>query len=147
QPVSQAVPAGANVAFSVSATGDAPLSYQWKVNGNILSGKTAATLSLNSVQLADEGNYSVLVSNAIGSMNSQPAMLTVLVPPVLSQPQVLPNGSFQARLQGNANRTYVIEVSSNLRDWSPLTSLVYTTGPVPFVDQTTTNAANRFYRA
>jgi len=64
----------------------------------------------------------------------------------LTNAMVLPNGNFQAQLQGNPSRTYIIEVSSNLKDWSTLLSLVYTSGPMPFVDPTT-NAANRFYRA
>jgi Immunoglobulin domain len=146
QPASQAVAIGSNVTFSVVATGNAPLSYQWKFNGGNLSGKTAPTLALNSVQPADDGNYTVVVSNPIGQATSQPALLSVLLSPVLTNAMVLPNGNFQAQLQGNPNRTYIIEVSSNLKDWSTLLSLVYTSGPMPFVDQTT-NAPNRFYRA
>jgi hypothetical protein len=147
QPASQAVPVGTNVTFTVIAIGDAPLSYQWKFNGGVLSGKTASTLTLNNVQAASEGNYTVLVSNGIGTVASHSAVLTVLAPPVLSLPEVLPNGNFRARLQGTANRTYAIESSSDLKDWSALFSLVYSNGQMPFVDITATNAANRFYRA
>src|SRR5690606_27748273 len=45
QPVSQTVNAGANVTFTVSASGTAPLSYQWRFNGANISGATASSLT------------------------------------------------------------------------------------------------------
>ncbi|MDB6016774.1 MAG: Immunoglobulin I-set domain protein [Pedosphaera sp.] len=86
QPQSQSVYAGANVSFSVSATGTAPISYQWLFNGTNLNGATSATLNLNNVQATDVGTYSVLVSNAISSTNSANAVLTVNVPTCLAPP-------------------------------------------------------------
>ncbi|HWS87967.1 MAG TPA: immunoglobulin domain-containing protein [Pyrinomonadaceae bacterium] len=82
QPVSQTVPAGANVSFSVSAEGTAPLGYQWRKNGAPISGATLPTLNLNGVQSGDAGNYSVVVSNAAGSATSTTAVLTVETGPV-----------------------------------------------------------------
>ncbi|PYL00207.1 MAG: hypothetical protein DME19_05930 [Verrucomicrobia bacterium] len=77
QPVSQIVSAGANVTFSVTATGSQPLHYQWQMNGTDLTGATAATLSLQNVQSSDIGIYSVVVSNFVDSVMSDPAFLFV----------------------------------------------------------------------
>lgn len=77
QPVSQTVTAGANVSFTVVATGTAPLSYQWMKSGVNISGATSATLTLTSVTTASAGGYSVRVSNSAGSVTSASATLTV----------------------------------------------------------------------
>jgi hypothetical protein len=90
QPASQTVSAGANVTFTVSATGTAPLSYQWMQGGVNISGATTATLTLSSVTTADAGSYSVLVRNSVGSITSAAATLTVSAavsaPTITTQP-------------------------------------------------------------
>jgi len=69
-------PAAAN--FSVVATGDAPLSYQWKRNGTNTSGATSSSYALNPTAVTDTGaQFSVAVSNAAGSVTSSVANLTV----------------------------------------------------------------------
>ncbi|EEF60300.1 beta strand repeat-containing protein [Pedosphaera parvula] len=80
QPVSQTVMEGANVAFSVTATGNQPLTYQWNFNGTEIAGATGSTLALNNVQPANAGNYYVTLSNPAGVTNSVTALLTVNVP-------------------------------------------------------------------
>jgi Immunoglobulin domain len=77
QPQSQAVSAGSSVTFTVAASGTAPLSYQWQKDGSALSGQTNANLLLGSVSSADAGSYTVVVSNAAGSVTSQPATLSI----------------------------------------------------------------------
>jgi Concanavalin A-like lectin/glucanases superfamily/Immunoglobulin I-set domain len=83
QPESQTLAQGTNATFSVGAFGKAPLYYQWYFNlTNLLSGKvnptaTNATLVLTNLQLSQSGIYSVVVTNASGSVTSQPAALTV----------------------------------------------------------------------
>lgn len=76
-PQSVTAPAGQSALFSVTAAGSAPLSYQWRKNGSPLAGATAATLTLASIQPADAGNYSVVVTNSAGTMTSSAATLTV----------------------------------------------------------------------
>ena len=77
-PTGQTVTAGANVNFSVAASGTAPLSYQWRLNGGNISGATAATLTLNSVTVGQSGgSYSCVVSNSAGTATSTAATLTV----------------------------------------------------------------------
>jgi Immunoglobulin domain len=78
QPTNQTILAGANVNFSVTFTGTAPLNYQWRKNGVNIVGETSSTLTLNSVTAANSGSYSVVVWNAYGSVTSATAYLAVL---------------------------------------------------------------------
>ncbi|HEY4302665.1 MAG TPA: immunoglobulin domain-containing protein [Candidatus Didemnitutus sp.] len=68
---------GQAVTFSVDVSGTAPFSYQWYKDSVALSGGTAATFAISSVQASSAGSYTVLVSNAYGSTNSDSGMLTV----------------------------------------------------------------------
>lgn len=76
-PRAQTVVEGASYTFSVTATGDEPLRYQWRVNGTDLSGRTDATLPLAGIQFSDAGSYQVVVTNVAGAVTSAVAMLTV----------------------------------------------------------------------
>lgn len=82
-PASQNVGAGASVSFSVTASGAAPLRYQWRKNGVAIGGATSATLALVNVQPVDAGNYDVVVSNHVGSVTSNAAVFGVGVPPTI----------------------------------------------------------------
>jgi len=79
-PQSRTVSAGTNVTFTVTATGSAPLSYQWRRNETNLPGATSASLTLSNVQSANAGSYSVRVTNAFGAATSSNAVLTILAP-------------------------------------------------------------------
>lgn len=80
-PSNQIAQQGSNVIFSVAAVGTPPLSYQWRFNDADVSGATNSALTLPNVQLADAGNYSVVVANNFGSVTSAVAVLTVRLPP------------------------------------------------------------------
>lgn len=77
QPESQTVSGGSDVTLSVIASGSAPFGYQWMKGSQAIDGATNSTLVLTNVQLADNGNYSVIVTNDISSTNSMEAVLTV----------------------------------------------------------------------
>ena len=86
-PQSQTAQLSSNVTFTVSATGAAPLSYQWYFWGtNAQSGATGTNFTLSSVGFAKAGNYSVVVSNAYGTSTGGPAVLTVVdtIPPSIT---------------------------------------------------------------
>ncbi len=64
--------------FTVSAYGTIPLAYQWKKNGGDISGATASTYTVPSVAGSDAAEYTVVVSNPVSSVTSNPARLSVL---------------------------------------------------------------------
>ncbi|MES2263118.1 MAG: hypothetical protein V4724_31720 [Pseudomonadota bacterium] len=77
QPLSQSVAAGAAVTLSVAGSGGA-LGYQWTRNGVAVTGATAASYTLPSVQPADNAAvWRAIVVNALGVTTSAPALLTV----------------------------------------------------------------------
>jgi hypothetical protein len=76
QPKNQMVFSGRSAFFSVTALGTAPLSYQWRKEGSDLPSATQAYLGLSNVQPGDEGQYQVIISNAVGSLTSSIATLT-----------------------------------------------------------------------
>jgi hypothetical protein len=90
QPQGETVQCGQTASFSVTATGTGPLGYQWYFGTNVIANATNATLTLASVNYANAGGYSVLITNGYcvdsGSVTSQVAMLNVvdLTPPVIS---------------------------------------------------------------
>ena len=69
--------------FNVVATGNGPISYQWSKNGSQIAGATTDTYIIPAAKLADAGSYRVRVSNACGSIESNPAVLTVSSKPVV----------------------------------------------------------------
>src|SRR5262245_50234077 len=81
QPANLTVNVGQPANFSVTATGTAPLTYQWQKLINTtwtdIVGATSATFSVASAATADAGQYRVIVTNSLGSATSNPATLTV----------------------------------------------------------------------
>lgn len=75
-PAPLTVLAGSRAFFSVQATGT-NLSYQWRRNGSALPGANDSSLLLAAVEPAHAGSYSVVVSNALGSVESSAVALTV----------------------------------------------------------------------
>jgi hypothetical protein len=78
----------ANVTLDFTASGASPLFAQWRKNGTNLPGETNFTLRLNSVTLADAGNFDVLVTNSLGRATSQVATLSVTLRPVTPELKV-----------------------------------------------------------
>ncbi len=79
QPSSPSVTVDQTATFSVTATGTAPLSYQWQKSGTSITGATASSYTTAATTLADNGaTFKVTISNAAGSITSEAATLTVL---------------------------------------------------------------------
>jgi hypothetical protein len=80
-PQDSTVTVGDTAAFSVTATGDEPLSYRWYFNTNtLLAGQANATLTLTNAQFTNAGGYCVAVSNVAGAVTSTVATLAVVAP-------------------------------------------------------------------
>jgi sugar lactone lactonase YvrE len=139
-PVAAVVTEGSGVTFSVSATGTAPLAYQWKRDGVDIAGATASTYMLAAATLADNGAaFSVTVSNSAGSVNSAAALLTVnarLVPvTITAAPQSMTVAELQTVtvsvvVSGTAPFTYQWQRSTDGATWTDIagaTQSSYTT--------------------
>ncbi len=88
QPANQAVLPGTNVTLVSAATGTGPLRYQWRFEGVDIANATNATYSFTNASLANHGNYSVAVTDDIGTTVSATAFINVLIrPTILVQPQ------------------------------------------------------------
>jgi len=83
QPVGVTSEPGSNATFSVTAAGSPPLTFQWRHDGVNLAndlrttGADTAHLTIQNLLFSDAGNYDVIVGNAYGSSNSQPAALNI----------------------------------------------------------------------
>lgn len=115
QPSSQTVAPGGNVTFTAAASGAPAPTYQWRRNGVDVSGATNASLTLNDVQAANAGTYTVVATNSVGTATSNGAVLTVtaatVAPNITTQPDsqtVTPGGSvtFTVAASGNPTPTY-----------------------------------------
>lgn len=78
QPADLTIAEGQTATFTVSATGSAPLVYQWMKGGVNINGATGATYSIANATAANNGDYTVKVSNGTGDATSTEATLTVL---------------------------------------------------------------------
>jgi Immunoglobulin I-set domain len=78
QPQSAQVNVGQTATFSVTASGTAPLSYQWAKNSANIAGATSSSYTTPATTLADNGStFVVTVTNSVGSVPSSAATLTV----------------------------------------------------------------------
>ena len=75
---------GDSVTFSVEVTGAGPLEYSWEVNGVDFRQTAIPSLILTDVQPTAAGTYRVQVSNAVDSVLSAEALLTVIGPPTIT---------------------------------------------------------------
>jgi hypothetical protein len=63
--------------FFVSASGTAPFTYVWRKDGSTVVGGNSSSYTLNNTTSADSGNYTVTITNSVGSVTSTAATLTV----------------------------------------------------------------------
>ena len=109
QPVSQAVAAGQTASFSVAATGTEPLTYQWKKDGSDIAGATSSTYKPVSSNELNGAKFSVVVTNSVGTVTSNEAVLSdvaISVQPA-AQPVLAPaTASFSVTAAGTGTLTY-----------------------------------------
>ncbi len=84
QPLSQNIGLASNVSFSVIATAFTSSAIQWRKNGADIPAATNHTLTFTNVQIADEGDYSVVITDSYGPLVSSNASLVVLVRPSIT---------------------------------------------------------------
>ncbi len=153
RPVINLLPKRRRIAFgketllNVFATGTGPLLYQWRQGGINISGATNATLLVSA-----GGNYSVIVSNHLGSVVSPVSAVSVAAPTLHFD--TTPGAVYMAddglhlRLRGASGLgPIVVFASTNLIDWIPISTNTPVAGEVNYVDSMATNLVQRFYRA
>ena len=116
QPSAVSARTGQSIAFNVAASGSTPRFFKWRKDGRDLGIPTASdTLTLTDVQLTDSGAYSVVVTNAGGSITSADASLTVTLPdtpaaissaPVSTTAAIGFEATFSVTVTGTAPTTY-----------------------------------------
>ncbi len=80
-----------NIVLQGTASGNESLGFQWRFNGGLLadtariSGTTTSSLTISNAQFSDMGSYTVVVSNALGAVQSSAADVTVVSPPLITQ--------------------------------------------------------------
>lgn len=79
-PVSASTCIGGTIALSVTATGTASLSYQWRQNGIAVTGATSPNLTFYPANLGHSGSYDCVVTNTCGTATSNTATVTVNQP-------------------------------------------------------------------
>jgi Immunoglobulin domain len=147
QPASLTVTSGQTAAFSVVATGTAPLSYQWQKNGANIAGANAASYTTAATTSAENGStFDVFVSDSAGNVISHQATLTVttsaVAPAIATQPanQTVSAGqtaTFSVVATGTSPLTYQWQLNGTTIPGA--TSSSYTT-PVT----TTANSGEQF---
>jgi sugar lactone lactonase YvrE len=106
QPTNAVVLQHSNALFSVTATGSAPLTYNWYLNSTqLVQSGPANTLSIPNVLGANGGSYAVVVTNPWARGVSSNATLTVVYPPVITTDLVS-----QTNLMGS-NTTFAVTVT------------------------------------
>jgi len=115
QPTDQTVTEGSDASFSVTATGNGTLTYQWYVNEQAIADATADTHNVVAATSGDNGNvYRVDVTDDNGTLSSDNATLTVdtvVALEIVSQPidQTVTEGddaSFSVTAAGSGTLTY-----------------------------------------
>ena len=151
QPKSVTVRSGEAANFSVSATGNAPLVYQWYQG---VASDTSNPVGINSPNystgaLTSNTSYWVSTSNSLGMVDSDTAWVTVVPAqtPMLSF-KVL-SGYPVITLNGTVGTNYVLQYKNSLpgSDWLPLLDFNMSANPFTYFDTTAAGVPDRFYRA
>jgi Ig-like domain CHU_C associated len=146
QPQSQSIITGMTATLSVTATGTAPLTYQWYVGPsgtttNPIAGATAS--SFTTPALTSTTSYWVRVSNAAGSADSGTATITVTQPPMITtQPQsqsIAPGtmATLSVTATGTAPLTYQWYVGPSGTTTNPIAGATASSFTTPALTSTT----------
>jgi endonuclease/exonuclease/phosphatase family metal-dependent hydrolase len=122
QPQSQTVSLGDTTVLNATAIGTPPLNYQWRFNGTNISGANTNNYTLASIQLTNAGNYTVVITNFVGSATSGIAVLAVFTTQAVVIAQwnfnsVVSDGSTttgtRAPSIGSGTNSYVVGAAAN----------------------------------
>jgi len=164
QPLGLSVQKGGTAIITTTAVSLTSATFTWCFNGKAIPNPTigssngiAGLVSILTITNCDTGNqgaYSVIVQNGVGSVTSQNANVIVLTDTilnVLTNVSVLTSGmtsnGFQLNLLKPANSNCVIDATSDLRNWAPINTNSSSSTNISFTDPASTTLNCRFYRA
>jgi hypothetical protein len=139
-PVSSVVGPGTALELSVSAASVSPLRFQWRLNGQVIPGATEATYRIASADVENAGSYTVLVTNAEGTVESQPASVSLFSLATFAGTVIT----------GPIGSTYRIDIREALAPenaWQQVTNLTLTVSPTVWIDLSSRRESTRYYRA
>ena len=156
QPASVTNTAGETATLTVAASGIPDPSYQWMQDGTNApyASATNATLSIPNVQSADATTYSVIITNATGSVTSSIVTLTVVTPTapaITSAVRLTGGGNVQFSFGGTQDADYRVWATTNIAlqpvigTWDLVGSGKFGGTPATFTDSQTASLPQRFY--
>lgn len=122
QPMSQTIVKGQTATFTVTATGTAPLSYQWQMNGAAIAGATAASYTTPAT-ITSGAIFVVAVSNSAGSVTSNPATLSVSNAPTPAGTDVVTSKNDLGRTGQNLTESVLTTANVNANTFGLLRTL------------------------
>jgi uncharacterized repeat protein (TIGR01451 family) len=109
--------AGEQLSLSAMGSGSGPLTYQWRLNGNNITGATNATYHKPNASTGDAGTYSVVVTGATGSTTITAGVIAVLAATKTLYGLAYGQGRFVAVGENGA-----IVTSTDLVNWAQASS-------------------------
>jgi dienelactone hydrolase len=158
QPTDLIADVGSSVTNQVTASGAAPLNYQWFLESERLVGATNRLLVLTNLESRHAGVYSVVVGDSTGTATSSVArlMVNVPLPHGFAGIRKEPGGASTIELSGNPAAVfhdyfdlYRIDASTDLRTWFRLPPILRTNAnpeSVSVRDSEAAQQAQSFYR-
>ncbi|HEY3857637.1 MAG TPA: M12 family metallo-peptidase [Verrucomicrobiae bacterium] len=148
QPHSTSVTRGDTLTLVTSGVGVPAPDYQWQMNGTNIA--TGSALTIPNMSVAKQGAYRCVLSNSSGSVTSLVVAVSVTAPVKVTQPQIMsltPNsdGSMGLLYYGVTGKSYVVQTSTDLAHWTPVSTNTATGVMNSFVDTDIQNG-NRYYR-
>ena len=132
---------GSPVELRADATSPAPLSLQWRFNGQPIPGATNSAWNIASLAKNDAGPYTLMASNAFATVISRPAVVSV---------RNVEAGKWALlRFTASAGTPLQVQSAESLGGpaaWRPLADLTLPASSDGFVDETASATAQRFYR-
>ena len=163
QPVGISVLNGGTASLTATAVSLTPMEFHWFHNGKAVPNTqvanvvvplvgTVTTLTMTNFTSPSAGSYYVKIENGVGEVTSSNANLVVVAAVVpeavnlVTSTLQMTNG-FNIQLSCPAGPNYVIEASTDLKNWTPIATNAAPSGTVSCLDTSATNYPNRFYRA
>jgi len=126
-PANTALRQGETRSFTAKAKGEQPITFYWNKSGR---GKQPGdTFTLTQAQATDEGNYSLLASNAVAQFTMSFRVYVRdhdFVPIRFTGVQLFPDQTTRVEFEGETNVTLFIEGSPDLKRWERLPGTAWT---------------------